>query len=199
MAISSVHNERELLIKVGEGDEKAFASLFYAYHSQIAEYVILLTASTEMAEEIVQDVFVKIWQNKEKLFEVEKFTSYLFILTRNYTLNSIRKNVGDRKRQEAYTLSVVSDEASEVIDDPLSDPEYQNLVERAIAQLPPSQHRVFVLKQEGRKTADIAKELGLSAESVKKYQQWAIKSVAEFVRAHKELSAIFIAIGLFGK
>ncbi|MFD0763562.1 RNA polymerase sigma factor [Mucilaginibacter lutimaris] len=199
MAIKSVHNESELLVEIGKGNEKAFASLFYAYHNQIAEYVVLLTASTELAEEIVQDVFVKIWQNKHKLHEVEKFTAYLFILTRNYTLNSIRKNVGDKKKQDAYNLSIVNDEEVIALDDPLSDPENQNLIERAIAQLPPSQHRVFLLKQEGRKNADIANELGLSAESVKKYQQWAIKSVAEFVRAHKELSAIFIAIGIMGK
>jgi RNA polymerase sigma-70 factor (ECF subfamily) len=199
LAIKSVHNEKELLTEVSKGNEKAFASLFYAYHNQLGEYIVLLTASTEMAEEIVQDVFVKIWQNRESITEVEKFTSYLFILTRNYTLNCIRKKAGERKKKEGYTLHIADDAEEAVPDEPLLSPDYQQVIDRAVAQLPPRQHQVFILKQEGRKNADIAKELGISADSVKKYQQWAVKSIRDFVKSHKELITLLIAMGLLSK
>jgi len=197
LPLRPVHNEKELLGAVAKGNEKAFGELFYAYHNQIGEYVLMLTASKELTQEIVQDVFVKIWLNRENLPAVQNFSSYLFILTRNYTLNCIRREVNERKHKEAFELFAVADEGGMTPENPV--PDYGPVIERAVAQLPPQQQRVFVLKQAGRKNAEIANELGISPESVKKYQQWAVKAIAEFVKSHAELTIIFAAITFLKK
>ncbi len=173
------------------GNEKAFAELFYAYHNQLGEYVLLLTNSEEMMEEIVQDVFVKVWLNREVLLKIDKFTAYLFILTRNYTLNCIRKLVKDRKQQEQYGKELLTAELDpEEAEGQFTDAEYQSMIDRAVAQLPPQQQKVFILRQQGLKNPEIAKQMNISTDSVKKYQQWALKSVAEFVKAHAALSVL---------
>lgn len=191
MAIRAVINEHELLKGVVKGDQEAFAQLFYAYHNQLGEYVFMLTGSEQMSEEIVQDVFVKVWINREMLLTIDKFTAYLFILTRNYTLNCIRQQVRERKLQEDYgkTLSIEDHEDNFSL---LNDPEYQSLIERAVAQLPPQQQKVFMLRQQGLKNPEIARQMEISTDSVKKYQQWALKTVTEFVKAHAAFSLLFI-------
>ena len=194
MALKPVHNETELIEQVVKGNEKAFSDLFYAYHNQLGEYVMLLTQSLDMTEEIVQDVFVKVWLNREGLSHIGKFTSYLFILTRNYTLNCIRKSVNERKGQQQYAALTLLDDNNLITEiDQEPDKDYQALIDRAIANLPPQQQKVFVLRQEGLKNPEIAKKMEISPESVKKYQQWALKSVSEFVKAHAALSAILIS------
>ncbi|SMC66412.1 RNA polymerase sigma factor [Pedobacter nyackensis] len=194
MAIRTVKNERELLLKVEQGDETAFAELFFAYHNQLGQYVLMLTGSEEMTEEIVQDVFVKVWMNRAALLTINKFTSYLFILTRNYTLNCIRKRLNERKQQENYNQSVLTDPILSEEDELILDPDYQSLVDKAVAQLPPQQQKVFILRQQGLKNPQIAEKMEISTDSVKKYQQWALKAVSEFVKSHAALSLFFILI-----
>lgn len=195
MALKPIHNESEIIEQVVRGSQTAFADLFYAYHNQLGEYVMLLTHSPEMTQEIIQDVFVKVWLNRETLANVDKFTSYLFILTRNYTLNCIRKSVNERKGQEQYTRSALHDDDNLFTEsDQETDRDYQALIDKAVANLPPQQQKVFMLRQAGLKNPEIAEKMAISTDSVKKYQQWALKSVSEFVKTHAALSAIFIAV-----
>jgi RNA polymerase sigma-70 factor (family 1) len=192
MAIRPVHHEHELLSRVVLGEEKAFSELFYAYHNQLGEYVLLLTGSAEMTEEIVQDVFVKVWMNREALLKIDRFTAYLFILTRNYTLNCIRKVSKEQKQRVQYGDEMLANEFDSEMQEPLfADPDYLRLIDRAVAQLPPQQQRVFRLRQEGLKNPEIAKQMQISTDSVKKYKQWALKAVSEFVKAHAALSVLF--------
>ena len=191
MSVKPLHNEKELLIRTAEGSKKAFSRLFYAYHNPLGEFVLTLTRSPELAEEIVLDVFVKVWMEREKLPEIEKFTSYLFIVCRNYTLNCIQKIANDQKKQELYIRqaeTISSEQGSE------SDSGSQLLIDRAIAQLPPRQQEVFMLRMEGMKNKEIASHLGISPGSVKKYQQWAVRSVTLFVKSHAALSAAFFIL-----
>lgn len=197
MALRPIHNETELIEQVAKGNENAFADLFYAYHNQLGEYVMLLTHSQEMTQEIVQDVFVKVWLNREALGNVGKFTAYLFILTRNYTLNCIRKSVNERKGQEQYTALTLLDDNNQFTEtNQEPDHDYQALIDRAVANLPPQQQKVFMLRQAGMKNPEIAKKMEISTDSVKKYQQWALKSVSEFVKANATLSAILLIISV---
>jgi len=196
--LEAIHNEKELLIQVAQSDKRAFAKLFYAYHNQLAEFVLLLTESPEMTEEIIQDVFVKIWMKREDLTDIDRFTAYLFILTRNYTLNCIRKKVNDRKLEQQYSRyigDIGEMQPSHAPQDFSGDPDYQALIGRAIQQLPPQQQKAYLLSRtEGLKYAEIAEQMGLSRETVKKYIQWATQSITEFVKTHKEILS-FILLG----
>lgn len=192
MAIKPLHNEKDLLQRIADGDDRAFAELFRAYHEPLAKYIFTLLESVQMCEEIVQDVFVKIWENRIELPEKDRFTSYMFILTRNYTLNCVRKIIRDRKQGQLYVddvLHYTEGEEALKIDDG-----YQDVLNRAVAQLPPSQQKVLMFRQQGLKTREIAEKMGISTDSVKKYQQWAASSVAKFIKSHAALSVLLMII-----
>lgn len=183
MAIKPIHNETELLIAVENGNHKAFEEIFMAYHNQLASYVMLLTESRELTEEIVQDVFIKIWNGRENLAQIEKFTSYLFILTRNYTLNALRKKNAEREKKAIYDQNTNYNYGTVTLDHE-QEPDFYSLIDKAVIQLPPQQKRVFVLRMQGLKNQQIASEMQISPASVKKYQQWALKSVISYIRIY---------------
>lgn len=194
MALHRLNNEEEVLAGVAGGDEMAFTKLFHAYHVQIGEFVQLLTHDLDSTAEIVQEVFAKVWINRESLPMVNRFDSYLFILCRNHTLNYIRKRAAERKKHEVYLLEV--DETLELMpeDTPYDSHE---LVERAVQLLPPQQQRVFILRQQGMKNPEISQLMNLSLESVKKYQHLAIKSIKNFVQLGMWVVLVIWLVALF--
>lgn len=177
MALKPPVNEIDLLARISKGEQTAFAEIFYAYHNQLGEFVLGITRSSELTEEIIQDVFVKIWSNRAKIIEIDSFKSYLFILTRNYTLNAVRKLVNEHRRQDEYLAQLSYSDLGN------TENNYLELIENAVSLLPPQQQKVYLLRQQGLKSAAIAQKMNLSPTSVKKYQQWAILAISKFLKA----------------
>lgn len=192
MSIRSVHNEHVLLKQVALGDPDAFAELFRAYHQPLAEYVYRLTESLEMTEDIVQDVFIKLWMKRETLPELDSFIHYLFILCRNHTFNCLRQTANKRVRQ----LRWASQFQETVNEEPgAGDEDYRELINVAIAQLPPQQQRVYFLsRHQHLKHKEIADRLGISIETAKKHMKLALRSITQYVRAHINALMLFILI-----
>ncbi len=198
MPIQPLHNENELLLLLKQGDERAFAEFFYAYHNQLGEFVLLLTDSRELTEEIIQDVFVKVWESRFTLDNVERFTSWLFILTRNYTLNRMRTLVNERRKSKEYGQFI--GRTQDLQDCSFNSTEnYEVLIKRAIDQLPPQQQKAYLLKlYDELSYTEIAQQMGVSRESVKKYLYWASKSIREFLKANSTfLKIIHLCYFLF--
>lgn len=101
------YNEKELLLRTAAGDASAFSALFHRWHQELAEYVLRLTRSQCMTEEIVQDAFMKIWMKKEQLSEVGNFRAWLFILCRNHTFNCLRQLARNNIRQQGWIEQVI--------------------------------------------------------------------------------------------
>lgn len=185
--------DHSILEAIAEGNERAFNDLFYQYHQQLGSFVFSVTKSHELTQEIIQDVFLKIWEDRKALPAVRNFSAYIFIITRNQTLNAIRKLARvKQKQQEAvlhYALSTGREQAS-IIENNYA------LLDSAVEQLPLQQKRVFRLRQQGLKNSDVAIRLNLSVNSVKKYQQLAIQAISKFVRSGS-FSEIILLIGLF--
>jgi len=198
MALHQLNGENKLLYEVSVGNQIAFAELFNGYYDQISQFVNTLTNSDELTEEILLDVFTKIWVNRESLIKVGKFNSYLFILVRNHTLNCIRKENAERKNQEDY-LKTMNLYWEPLFTENHDERDYQGLIDRAVNLLPSQQHKVFSLRQKGLKNPEIAQIMDLSPDSVKKYQQLAMKFVSEFVKNHAMVVVIFSSASHFTK
>jgi RNA polymerase sigma-70 factor (ECF subfamily) len=166
-------NERALLCRIAEGDEAAFSELFRAYHQRLGAYVYRLTESRPATQEIVQDVFVKIWVKRAILTEVTNFDAYLFTAARNHVFNYIRNMARERSRQAAL-------EADVVVETETPEEDYHALLDEAVAQLPQQQQRVYRLhKQEGLSHAEIATRMQLSVETVKKHMSLALRAIRD--------------------
>lgn len=185
------YEEEHLLLQVAGGNDKAFRQLFYTYHQPLAMHVFRLTQSVELAEEIVQDVFLKIWTNRETLTEVRNFRAYLFVVSKNQTLNALRKLAKERDNKKAYEKEAAIlyyNKESE------KDSDYYNLIDQAIGQLPPQQQKVYCLSRHNcLKYQEIAQQLNISRETVKKYMQLAIASIGTYVRRNMEAFLLLLA------
>lgn len=191
------YNESELLLKTASGDEKAFAQLFYAYHQQLAEFINLLLPSRLTTMEIIQDSFLIVWQKREELNSIEKFSSWIFIIARNQALNHIKKQISRQKKESSYhQYAIRHAEPTESLETEKDD--YDAILQEAINQLPPQQKKVYQLRiLENLSYIEIAEAIGISRESVKKYLQLANRSVIQYVRENALQMALIITLKKF--
>jgi RNA polymerase sigma-70 factor (ECF subfamily) len=186
--------EKELLLKVANGDEHAFSELFNSYHQLLGTHIYRITDSVELAEEVVQDVFLKIWVSRETLTAVQNFKAYLFVISKNHALNCLRKLAKERVHQknlEENALSLISENNPDL-------EVYYSLLDEAIDHLPPQQQKVYLLSRHSRlKYDEIASQMGLSRETVKKYLQGATHSITSFVQSNIDISAIVLLVSAF--
>jgi RNA polymerase sigma-70 factor (family 1) len=180
MSLKVVHDEFHLLEKVSKGDQQAFALLFYEFHQDLGSYVFRLTKSQPVAEEIVQDVFVKVWTKRDQLNDVKNFRAFLFRVARNQAFNSLRDEARKALLNQEWSLGLSFSE----------DPGYGvdrermfDLIDEAIALLPPQQKKAWQLSREdGMKHEEIADRLHLSRETVKRHISLAIAFITRHVK-----------------
>jgi len=182
MVLKCTHTEKNILEAIARGDEKAFTALFYDYHHLIGQYVFSVTRSYEFSEEIVQDVFLKVWDQRSRLKEVNSIKAWIFIITRNYTLNAIRKQGVEKKHREAVEHYLLEDALSQEEFNFDQEAKLSQIMEDAVSSLPPQQQKVFRLRQQGMKNDQIASAMGISPHSAKKYQQLALQAIEKFVK-----------------
>jgi RNA polymerase sigma factor (sigma-70 family) len=188
------HHEKQLLLAVADGDEQAFRRLFTAHHQLLGVHIHRITNSADLAEEVVQDVFLKIWMTRESLTNVHDFKAYLFVISKNHAINCLKKLAKERieiKKLEESSINQLMPEANDNM--------YYNLLDEAIDQLPLQQQKVYLLSRHKRlKYAEIADQLKLSRETVKKYLQIATASITDYVRTHLDVySVIVVAVKTF--
>ena len=187
------YNEKELLLKVAEGDENAFTQLFMHWHQLLAGYIFRITESTEITEEIVQDTFLKIWMTRESLAEIRNFKHYLLVVSRNHAFDVMKKNLKQKDQHRSWkkeTMRALPLDQEE-------ENKWASLIDAAIDSLPPRRKEVWLLSRHQRLTYnEIADKLGIGKESVKTHIELASKSISSFIRSHL-LEVAFTAIHFF--
>ncbi len=190
----SRYDERTLLAKVAAGDERAFRKLFDLYKERFYAVILKMTRSDEVAEDIVQDIFMKIWSKRESLVDVENPSSYFFTSVYRKVYHHYNKVALEKK---ILQISSPVKEWVNTTEEMVLAHESENLISQAIAKLPPQQQLVFKLsKQEGLSREDVAHQLHISPNTVKNHLSNAIK----FIRFYLSNSAvIFLVIFWFFK
>lgn len=193
MAIASLNNEEELIFKISKGDKRAFAVLFDGYYKTLAAYILKLTESIEITEEIVQDIFIKIWINRENLENINNFSNYIFILSKNQTLNYLRKKANDQIKLKAWERELEGEVLAK--DDHDAIELFRLLIDQAIDKLPAQQKKIYQLsRQERLKYDEIAKKLKISFETVKKHIYLATKAIKVYVSNHMDDVVLMILL-----
>ncbi|MGV3528070.1 MAG: RNA polymerase sigma factor [Flavisolibacter sp.] len=180
---SQIHNENALLQRVANGDEAAFSSLFHQYWDNIYGVALMLTKSAAIAEDMVQEIFVKVWLKRSLLPEVENFQNFLFIVARNHIFDELRK----RSREQDFVNHLIayfkSDPGNPELD--LLHKESGRLLQAAVSKLPEQQRQVYVLSREqGLSQDQIAAQLGISRNTVRNHMARALQSLREFLTRH---------------
>lgn len=181
-------NEALLLEQIADGDQDAFRELFHRYKHKIYTIAIDFTGSAVIAEDVLQDVFLKIWLRRTSLREVTHFRAYLFTATRNHIMNILRKERSG-EQQSAEVLEQESDEGQQYHGERyVMEKEYGALLVQAVNRLPLQQARAYrLITEEGYKREDAAREMGVSQETVKTHLAQAMRNIRAFCMAHLEV------------
>lgn len=164
-------NLDSLLLRIFRGNENAFEELLEFYDNQLNDYIMGFTKSQSITEEIVQDVFLKIWLNRTTLTEINFFKSYLFVIARNHTLDCL-KQINRRKKKEKEWINTIISQASIDVQESSIDESHDKILE-GVRSLPCQQRKVYLLRNKGLKQTEIARELNISVETVKKHSMLA--------------------------
>ncbi|WP_167019312.1 RNA polymerase sigma-70 factor [Chitinophaga sp. Cy-1792] len=189
------YDESAILEKVAKGDEAAFTLLFDHNWNTVYGVAFALTKSADMAEEMTQEVFVKLWLNREKLAAVDNLKGYLFMVARNQIYNAFRrkiKSVSFTDHLMEYIQAVVP--ATESTDAKLLSNELEQLVAKAVEQLSPQQHTIYCLSRyQGMSQEEIANTLHISVHTVKSHMNKALHTIRDYLKNHAVIEMALIS------
>ncbi len=181
--------EEKLLVRSFiQDDEKAFEVLFEKYHKRLYLFLYRLLKSTQDAEEIVQDTFVKIWEKRHRFREEYTFESYLFKIAKNSFLNHNRKKINTKIFHEQYDL--MFDLSQNTTEDYIIFKETQEIIDSIINEMPPKRREIFILqKVDGLSRKEIAGKLNISVITVDSHL---MKANAHFKEKLKKYSFLIL-------
>lgn len=155
---------RRLIEKLISGEEKAYILLLEKYHKQLNAYAVTLTHDQSIAQDIVQNVFLKTWKSRKKLNPEFSIRNFLYKCVYNEFLNSYQKNKSVVLLNQKY-IEYSHEVAIEMDDNMMS--RMMEIVNREIKKLPPKCQKVFILsKKEGLTNSEIAEYLDVSIKTV---------------------------------
>lgn len=167
MRTEQAYNENYLLQRIALGDELAFRELYNRHWNRLYSFALSWLKSSVLAEDMVQDVFLKLWVNRGQLQKIKNAEDYLFIACRNTVINLMNKNA---VRLNAAKLPVTAPEGPLLPDAALQLKEMRHTIQELVERLPPQQRQVFKLSREDGLTHEqIALRLGIMKETVKNH------------------------------
>lgn len=157
--------EPELLIKLRLGDRLAFEQIYKLYSIRIYWNILKMVKSEDDAKELLQDVFLKVWDKRALIDPEQSFKSYLFQISKFTVYNFIRKNNLDKKLKDY--LSQENSELYTHVEELLSFKQSDAFIQETIEQLPPQRRQVYKLcKIEGKSYEEVSKMLGISTSTI---------------------------------
>jgi RNA polymerase sigma-70 factor (ECF subfamily) len=174
-------DEAHILKQLSQGSEQAFNVILDRYESRVFHVALRILRSRELAREVVQEVFLKIWIKREMFAEYEGIEGFCFTAARNQTLNMLDKLANQGKLQYEYLLG--QEQATQSVENSFDfeflEEHYQGLLKRSMDKLPEEQLQVYRLfNEEKLPIKDIATQLNLTTSTVK----YRLKQVRRFLR-----------------
>lgn len=173
-----MQDDAHIVKRLKQGDEQAFRTVFEMYHHKLFNFSLKFVHADEVAKEIVQNVFLKVWRNRRKLNPQLSFQAYLFKITKHENFKYLKRAARDASLKEELIHRCLTTAAP--VEDNLLFTEYQEMANKAIALLPPKRRLVFEMVQQGLTHEEVAKELGVSVHTVRSQLANATQSVKEY-------------------
>lgn len=200
MTTLGLHTEKELQLLASGGDQQAFNEIFGRFKLKLYSYLHKITGSHEQAEDIVQEVFIKVWEHRATMGEIENLNAWLFRVAQNKAINSFKKWARDRKLiEELLSYNPSSGvNAMDAADYSVTIKEAEKIIHQGIEHLTPQQKLIYKMsREEGLKHEEIAEQLGLSAGTVKNHMIRALRTLRDYVQKNRGTAAIwtvFVAV-----
>ncbi|SHF80262.1 RNA polymerase sigma-70 factor, ECF subfamily [Mariniphaga anaerophila] len=172
--------ENILLAKIRGGDKKAFEALFRQYYPHLCLYTTKVLKNPSAAEEIVQELFVLLWENRKKTKIESSLQNYLFRAVKNHCLNYIKHNQIVNEHSKKVLAQTEKFYSGENID---TQQELFQKIEESISELPEKRQKIFRMsREEGLKYNEIALKLNISVKTVETQIGLAISTLRKKLR-----------------
>lgn len=172
-----------LFAELAKGNEMAFRQLFHYYTPRLLPFVFSIVKSEAVAEEIVQDVFLKLWTNRHAIAQKEAPSSWLFTIAANQSLTFLRRMSVEKRYIDTIKVQIEDAWLQNPTENQLFLREDEALLKKALDTLPPQQKLIYTLsRQEGLSHKEIADQLKISPNTVKNHLVTAIRTLREFIR-----------------
>jgi RNA polymerase sigma-70 factor (ECF subfamily) len=177
-----LYDDTHCLLKMSGGDEYFFNLIFEKYRNRLFAYLFKVTKSRETAEEIVLDVFLKLWHGREAVTEIENLEAFLFRVAHNKAIDFFRAAKRNPTMQQEIWESITEAISYETADKKLLDKNLEAIVESAVNQLSPQRKKVYYLRNsEDLSYGEIASALNLSSNTVRNHLAASVQFIKEFL------------------
>mgnify|MGYP001044215573 FL=1 len=179
--------DTELVALLVRDNEAAFSELYVRYKNKLYYFVFHLLKSKEETNDIVQEIFIRIWESRSFINPDLSFSSFLYTMARNRILNYFRDIDIDEKVKEILATQKAKEE--EAIDSQIIYTEYQEILRNAISRLPPQRQKIFNMSRiENMSHKEIAAQLGISVNTVQEHISEALKFIKTYFSKHADMS-----------
>jgi RNA polymerase sigma-70 factor (family 1) len=190
---TGINTDKALFERIATGDETAFSIIFFRYTARLAPFVTRLLQSDVWSEEIIQDVFLRLWQSRQQLATVEQPSAYLYHMAANRTLDYIKRNARDVKLQ--YYAARWLAPAPDHPDNQQDFREIDRLLREAVNHLPAQRRKVYQLvREEGLSHAEIADRLQISKHTVRNHVAEALQEIRIYLREHGVMIVFLLSL-----
>jgi len=184
-------NLRLLIHQLQHGGEKAFTLLYDKYSKQLYRNILRLVKDEDIAQELLQDLFLKIWENKGNINPDKSFKSYLYKVAENLVYAHFGKIAKDNRLIAKLVISYVDFDTN--AEEAIIYQENHDLLKKAITSLSTQRKQVFTLcKLEGKSYEEVSKELGISTSTVRDHIVKANKAVKQYFLLNQDVAVLFI-------
>lgn len=165
---TSNNNTSELLHLLKNGDERAFEEIFNCYHKRLHYFIFSFVKSEFVAEDILQEVMIKVWLKRTTIDLSSSFDSYLYTIARNQTYNHLRKISNQESLKKEVWRNIKS--FNRQTEDTILLSEYNEIVDDILNNLPAKKRNIYILSREqGKSNQEIADLLNISQKTVKNH------------------------------
>lgn len=177
----NTERETHYLEQLGQGNHQAFDALFMLYHPKVKNFLKGFIKDEEEARDMAQELFFKIWLNREQIAHLTSFNAYLFRMARNlvydyYEHTLVKENYEEKQKNKANY--------SDLIEENLYAHELELLIDLTVSQMPEQRRRIFTLSRiEGYSNVEIAQQLEINKRTVENHLTQALADLRKAIRS----------------
>jgi RNA polymerase sigma-70 factor (family 1) len=188
---SDNENLRFLILQLRQGSEQAFALLYDRYCKQLYRNMVRLVKDEAVAEELLQDLFLKIWEGRDNIDPGKSFKSFLYKVAENLVYGHFRKVAKNNRLMAKIVVSYADFDSN--AEEVMIEKENRDLLDKAIAHLPPLRKQVYTLcKLEGKSYEEASSELGISTSTIRNQIVKANKAVKQYFVVNQDIVVMLI-------
>jgi RNA polymerase sigma-70 factor (ECF subfamily) len=195
LPVDVLHNRHEIFQRIAEGDEQAFTEAFLHYSRRLFPFVSKRLKCDRLAEEAMQEIFMKLWVNRHRLPTFENPEGWLYRVAANIVLDHFRRMAQQHKAMEKRRPAAVYSTAEAYAD--IDFRETRQKAEEAVQRLPAKRKAIYELRQQGMSYEEIGQRVHLSVNTIKNQLISANRFVRDFLLAQGISPVVIFLIDIF--